>query len=269
MAKWRAIYKKISKSGQVNRMSEFAQFLFERAMLHTDDWGVITGDPLEVKASAIPLSPRSEEEFESALEEMEAVGLIWRYEPDGWGPLIQFINFDDHQPQVLIGNRSDPKQPLHYLHESYGDYPALQWITLEEMEKLENPGNSSESLESAKDYSHSKSRSKSVSKKGSERDSRLDHPAIKGYRHLARLHIPIPLRDDWIACGEEIGVEKLLKFTKEWIGNGWNKQNVNGIMDYARKDGKGATHKRGKRTDTQAEDLPYNDWLAEREAAEA
>ena len=77
------------------------------------------------------------------------------------------------------------------------------------------------------------------------RDTRLDHPAIVGYRSLARLHVAIALRDDWIACAEEIGTEKLLGFTKEWIGRGWNKQNVLGIMDYARKGGKDA--KRGQR----------------------
>ena len=74
-------------------------------------------------------------------------------------------------------------------------------------------------------------------RKGVKRDTRLDHPAIVGYRELARLHVPIPMRDDWIACSEEVGVDELLAFTKEWIGNGWNKQNVNGIMEYARNGG--------------------------------
>lgn len=265
MAKWRAIHKKISKSGQVARMTEFAQFLFERAMLHTDDWGVISGDPLEVKASAIPLSERSEDEFQSALDEMETAGLIWRYSPDDWGPLIQFINFDDYQPQVLIGNRGDPKQPLYYLHDSYGDYPALQWIAPEEIDTLEKAGKSCKSLESANNYSQSRSESESISKKGRQRDSRLDHPALDGYRGLARLHIPIALRGDWIECAEEIGTDSLLRFTKEWIGNGWNKQNVNGIMDYARKGGGDATRKRR----SSDEDLPYDKLLEEQYAREA
>lgn len=258
MAKWRAIHEKISRSGQVNRMSEFAQFLFERAMLHTDDWGVITGDPLEIKAAAMPLSQRSEEEFEAAVSEMGSVGLIWRYKPDGWGPLIQYINFDDYQPKVLIGNRSDPKLPIHHEHPNYEEYPDLHWKTLEE------PVKGCKSEEKEELYSHSKSRSKSKSSKGSKRDSRLDHPAIKGYNELARLHVPIPLRDDWIKCADEIGVDYLLESVKLWIGNGWNKQNVNGIMDWSKQGRPGrAKDKRNQATD----DLPYDQVAAERQAA--
>jgi len=68
-----------------------------------------------------------------------------------------------------------------------------------------------------------------------KRDSRLDHPAIIGYKEIARLHVPIPWRDDWIQCANERGVDYLLESLKLWIGNGWNKQNVNGIMDWSRK----------------------------------
>lgn len=257
MAKWRAIHKKISISPQVSSMSEFAQFLFERAMLHADDWGIVTGDPLGLKLLAIPASQRESTEFDAALNEMEEADLIWRYHPDSHGPLIQFITFDEHQPKILIGNRTEPKQPLHYLHPNYEDYPDLHWKT------LENTGKEYKPKEKAKEHSHSKSRSKSVSKKGSERDSRLDHPVIKGYRELARLHMPIPLRDDWIACAEELGIDVLLKYTKEWIGNGWNKRNVNGIMDYARKGGGSGTRKRRDRKD---EDLPYDEWAKEHKA---
>jgi len=257
MAKWRAIHEKISRSGQVNRMSEFAQFLFERAMLHTDDWGVTTGDPLEIKAAAMPLSQRSEEEFEAAVSEMESVGLIWRYKPDGWGPLIQYINFDDYQPKVLIGNRSDPKLPIHHEHPNYEEYPDLHWKTLEE------PVKGCKSEEKEELYSYSKSRTPST-KASRKRDPRLDHPAIDGYKGIARLHIPISLRDDWIKCADKVGTDYLLESVKLWIGNGWNKQNVNGIMDWSRQGRPGRAKDRRSQT---TEDLPYNDWLDEREAA--
>lgn len=70
--------------------------------------------------------------------------------------------------------------------------------------------------------------------KSSKRDPRLDHPAVIGYRELARLHVPIALRDDWINCAFEVGTENLLAVVKEWIAKGYNPRNVQGMMRVAK-----------------------------------
>lgn len=231
MANWRALHKQISLSTEVNDMSEFAQLLFDRALIHSDDWGVVTGDPRQLRWLTMPGTGRPPEDFAAALREMVRAGLIWWYWPDTEDkPLVQFICFDKFQPKTLIGNRAGPRGPLHHEHPNYGDYPELQWEPVSGWNPLEE-----------NEASKSKSISKSRSPKG--KDLRLEHEAIVGYNGIARLHVPVALRDDWIACAEEVGTDKLLTFTKQWIGNGWNKQNVNGIMEYARKGGEG---KRGK-----------------------
>ena len=113
MAKWRAIERDISTSGKVNRLDEFGQLLWDRMILWSDDWGIITGEAFELKLKTIPASKREEQEFEDRVNQMEQLGLIRRYEPDGHGPLIWLIDFDDHQPAAVIGKRTEPKDPLH------------------------------------------------------------------------------------------------------------------------------------------------------------
>jgi len=112
MAKWRAIHRDISSSGQVNQLSEFAQLLFERMILWADDWGIITADPLEIKLKAIPGSTRTLTEIEEAVVDMERVGLVQRYEADQYKSLLFFPQWDRHQPQSLIGKRTTSDYPL-------------------------------------------------------------------------------------------------------------------------------------------------------------
>ena len=241
MANWRALYKQISLSTEVNDMSEFAQLLFDRALIHSDDWGVVTGDPRQLKWLTMPGTHRPPEDFAAALAEMVEAGLIWWYWPDNCDkPLVQFICFDQYQPKTLVGNRTEPKDPIHHDHPDYADYPELAWEAVKGWNPLEN-------------NEQSKSKSISKSKSPKKKDLRLENEAVIGYREIARLHVPVALRNDWIACAEEVGAEKLLSFTKEWIGNGWNKQNVNGIMEYARKGGKGqrGAHRKRELTDQQ------------------
>lgn len=137
MAKWRAIHRDTSTSGQVNRLDEFGQLLWDRMILWSDDWGVITGDLFELKLKTMPASQRAPEDFEVAITHMEEIGLIRRYQPDGYGPLIWLVNFDEHQPSSIIGKRTEPKRPLHpddiRFMENPGNSPKIQ----------ENPGNSS------------------------------------------------------------------------------------------------------------------------------
>ena len=113
MAKWRAIHASITTDGKVNRMSEFAQNLYVRLVVKADDWGVIAGDTFELKGETIPLSSRNFQEIEDALQEMVPLNLIWRYEEDGFGPLVQVRKFDEHQPGATVSKRTEPKLPLH------------------------------------------------------------------------------------------------------------------------------------------------------------
>jgi len=113
VAKWRAIHASITTDGKVNRLSEFAQNLYVRLVVKADDWGVIAGDTFELKGETIPLSSRNFQEIEDALQEMVPLNLIWRYEEDGFGPLVQVRKFDEHQPGATISKRTEPKLPLH------------------------------------------------------------------------------------------------------------------------------------------------------------
>lgn len=63
-----------------------------------------------------------------------------------------------------------------------------------------------------------------------ERDERLDNPAIIAYREMARLHAPIIYRDDIIAVvGND--VDRWREHVKKWIGLGWKKTNIEGMLD--------------------------------------
>lgn len=106
MARRRMIWTKISTSVQVNGISEFAQLLFTWMIAHADDYGVMKAHPKFVKAQVMPLSSRKFSEFQGALEEMEAAGLIHLYEADGEGPLLQFRRWEDHQSGLTRRTRT-------------------------------------------------------------------------------------------------------------------------------------------------------------------
>ena len=75
-----------------------------------------------------------------------------------------------------------------------------------------------------------------------KRDSRLDHPAIIAYREEAHLHVPINIRDDVVAVVTD--ADKWQKIVHSWIGKGWNKQNIEGMLQVYRdgwRDGKAKT----------------------------
>jgi hypothetical protein len=77
-------------------LSEFAQALYPLMVVHADDFGRSQGDAFTVKHSVFPTSPRSEEEFDAALDAMAAVGLIQRYKGDG-RDVIEIVAFFEHQ----------------------------------------------------------------------------------------------------------------------------------------------------------------------------
>lgn len=113
MAKWRAIYGSITTDEAIIELSDPDQLLYERMVVKADDWGIITGNIKALKIETIPVSSRNFQEIDDALRQMEELALIWRYQPEGRGPLIQIRKFDEHQPGELIRKRTDPKLPFH------------------------------------------------------------------------------------------------------------------------------------------------------------
>lgn len=86
-------------------------------------------------------------------------------------------------------------------------------------------------------------RTRTSTTKKKKRDPRLDHPAIQGYREIARLHVPIAWRDDVItACGDNPDapetwaanpekVEDWKGVVKSWVGRQYKPGNVEGMLD--------------------------------------
>lgn len=72
---------------------------------------------------------------------------------------------------------------------------------------------------------------KKVIKKESsrKRDARLDHPALIAYKIEARLHVPIAWRDEVIDTVDN--PERFRGLVHDWIGHGWNKQNIQGMLE--------------------------------------
>jgi len=80
------------------------------------------------------------------------------------------------------------------------------------------------------------SRSNDRGKKKKERDPLLDHPAIIEFRDETRIHVLINWRKE---VAETVGddpkeVERWRAVVHDWIGRGWNKQNVKGMLEVFR-----------------------------------
>jgi len=77
--------------------------------------------------------------------------------------------------------------------------------------------------------SHTTNHNNNGGKPPRKRDDRLDHPAIIAYREEAHLHVPINIRDDVIAVVND--AEKWKKIVHSWMAKGWNKQNIEGMLE--------------------------------------
>jgi len=76
-------------------------------------------------------------------------------------------------------------------------------------------------------------KTKPKKRKGKKKDPRLIHPAIKSYRSIAHLQVPDSWRDDVIRVVGE-APDKLIAWNdlvKTWIGRGWNKGNIKGMIE--------------------------------------
>jgi hypothetical protein len=77
-------------------LAEFCQLLYPLIVAHADDFGRLQGDTFTIKHMCFPASPRSVDEFCTALAYLHASGMLIRYEVDG-KRYIQIENFDEHQ----------------------------------------------------------------------------------------------------------------------------------------------------------------------------
>jgi hypothetical protein len=103
MARARLIWRTIATSASVARLAEicpeladFALALYMLLIVHADDFGREEGDGGSVKAKCHPRSPRPVADFERALEALEAVGLLQRYDAGGRN-CFQIVKFEEHQ----------------------------------------------------------------------------------------------------------------------------------------------------------------------------
>jgi len=60
-------------------------------------------------------------------------------------------------------------------------------------------------------------------------DARLDHPSMQVYRGNTSLYVPVNWRDEVIATVTDY--EKWGGVIRDWMGKGWNKGNVKGMLD--------------------------------------
>ena len=139
MAQRRMISKSLGSSRKFHAVStrcaelgEFAQALFPLMVVSADDFGRLEGDAFTVKHKVFPMSPRTEEDFETVLQAMSLVGLIRFYEVGG-DRYLEIINFDREQPGLHKRTKSDyPDPPTP--PDDFGKFPEV-------------PGNSQNSRE--------------------------------------------------------------------------------------------------------------------------
>jgi len=109
MANRRMLSKSISTSRKVGALkTDFHRLLYTWLIPHTDDFGLLDGDPYHIKHCIIPTLRRSEKQIVGALQDMGTVGLIYWYRL-GDVIAIQVKAFDDHQ--TGLHKRTNSKWP--------------------------------------------------------------------------------------------------------------------------------------------------------------
>jgi hypothetical protein len=96
----------ISLSEQVNDMSIYAALLFTWMIAHADDFGRMPGGARKVKALVVPMRDDfTSASVEDCLVEMDAIGVVQRYEVKG-EMFIQFPAWEEHQQGLHKRTRS-------------------------------------------------------------------------------------------------------------------------------------------------------------------
>ena len=258
MAERRMIHKKISLSEQFNDMGEFAQLVFVLMIPHADDWGSLKGTARVIRGMAIPLNTtRTDKEVESALQEMEKQELVWRYRPDGEGPMLQLRRWEDHQ--TGLGNRTKPKRKLYYYCEDAKKLLETAGIDWDYEEFHKTSENLSELQKDSPVTKQNRTKQKRTKGKGTrKRDPLLDHWAIKCYKHVVKRHVKTILRGDWVAFADkqyeeddDANFDAMKADMKKFMAMGYFEGNIEWFMQWVKDGkpekwagGKSATHKR-------------------------
>ncbi len=103
MAKARLISCSLSTSKKFNSLykiagalAEFTQSLYPLIVIHCDDFGRMAADGFTVKMRCHPGSPRTEDDFSSALRFLQSSGMI-QVDSCNSGLFLQIADFDEHQ----------------------------------------------------------------------------------------------------------------------------------------------------------------------------
>lgn len=89
-------------------LAEFCQALYPLIIAHSDDFGRLDGSVFHVKHAIEPTSPRSVEEFTTALLALDRVRLVDWYVVDS-KLYLQVIDFKRHQPGLKQRNSKLPE----------------------------------------------------------------------------------------------------------------------------------------------------------------
>jgi hypothetical protein len=238
MARGRFITNDIVRDKRVNSISDdTSRLAFTWLITFADKEGRVYGDPALLRSMLFPRRDDiTAEDMEANILEWHSIGLVVWYEAEGdlW---IHFPNFKKNQ----IGLRKDREPDSQIPHPESGTMPELVRIV---------SGNSPEDIphegglikvnvikEEVKGIKEGESKNDSPpskkpppkTKKGKKRDPLLDHPAIIAYKDEARLHVPIAWREE--VCETVDDAERWKELVHEWIGHGWNKQNISGMLE--------------------------------------
>lgn len=109
-----------SLTGAAGVLAEFCQTLYPLMVTHADDFGRMQGDTFTVKHMCFPSSPRTVDEFSTALAYLASVGMITRYEVAG-KRFVQIVNFDPHQ----LGLHKRTKSAFPEIPGDSGKFPEI------------------------------------------------------------------------------------------------------------------------------------------------
>jgi len=97
VARGRMLDKCISTSRKVGSLrTDFHRLLYTWLIPHTDDFGLMDGDPYHIRYGVVPTLSRSEKQIIEALTAIKDAGLINWYRYNGT-PVIEVVAFEEHQ----------------------------------------------------------------------------------------------------------------------------------------------------------------------------
>jgi hypothetical protein len=119
-------------------LAEFAQLLFVLLVVNCDDFGRTEADPFTVKLKVFPGSPRTEEEFETALQTLAQVGLIQLYNGEEGDRYLAIEKFEEHQ--TGLHKRTQSRFPIPPLSGKFREIPGSEKLSEENKGELGNSG---------------------------------------------------------------------------------------------------------------------------------